>query len=78
MDTSKIIDALGGNKAVMESTGLSKGRISQWRNGERVPLPWLHFFLTRLPQYSDEIQAEIDAEISRKASESEARKEAAA
>lgn len=47
MDTSAIIDRLGGNKAVIELTGLTKGRISQWRTENVIPRPWLMFFLEK-------------------------------
>lgn len=49
MDTKKIIEAVGGRKAVMEMTGLTKGRISQWVTEESIPAPWLKFFEAKFP-----------------------------
>lgn len=49
MDTKKIIAEVGGRKAVMEMTGLTKGRISQWVNDNKIPAPWLKFFQAKFP-----------------------------
>ncbi|WP_165973770.1 hypothetical protein [Paucimonas lemoignei] len=45
----KIIDAVGGRKAVIEMTGLSRGRISQWVTDKAIPTPWLKFFEAKFP-----------------------------
>jgi hypothetical protein len=50
MDTKKIIDAVGGRKAVMSMTGLTKGRISQWAVANDIPTPWLKFFEAKFPE----------------------------
>lgn len=49
MDVGTIIDELGGNKAVMGMTGLTKGRISQWRTENHIPRAWRKFFAGRRP-----------------------------
>lgn len=49
MDTLKIIEAIGGRKAVIEMTGLSRGRISQWVTEKSIPTPWLKFFEAKFP-----------------------------
>jgi hypothetical protein len=42
MDYSKIIDALGGTKAVAEICHVTDGRVSQWRH-EGIPGPHLRY-----------------------------------
>jgi hypothetical protein len=49
MDCENIINALGGRKKVMEMTGLSKGRISQWATSGRIPVSWMKFFAASRP-----------------------------
>jgi len=49
MDTRKIIEAVGGRKAVIEMTGLTRGRIYQWMDEENIPTPWLKFFEAKYP-----------------------------
>lgn len=46
---AEIIDACGGNKAVIELTGLTKGRISQWRTENHIPRPWLRYLQKAKP-----------------------------
>jgi hypothetical protein len=41
MNTKQIIKLLGGPISVMEITGLSKGRISQWATANEITRPWL-------------------------------------
>lgn len=49
MDVARIIGLLGGTKAVMGITGLSRARISQWRSANYIPRPWLLLFRERRP-----------------------------
>jgi hypothetical protein len=49
MDAQKIIDAIGGRKAAMALTGLTKGRISQFITGNHIPRPWLMLFEEKFP-----------------------------
>jgi hypothetical protein len=50
MDTKKLMDVLGGRKAVIEITELTRGRISQWVVENEVPTPWLKFFKAKFPR----------------------------
>lgn len=34
----------------MDMTGLSRGRIYQWLDGEPIPKPWLKFFQAKFPK----------------------------
>jgi len=49
MDASTLINKLGGTSAVIEMTGLTKGRISQWRTENSIPKPWMMFFREKRP-----------------------------
>ena len=49
MNAEKIIKAIGGRKVVIEMTGLTKGRISQWVVDNSIPVPWLKFFGAKFP-----------------------------
>lgn len=49
IDAGEVIDRLGGSKTVQEMTGLSKGRISQWRTENHIPKPWLEFLRVKHP-----------------------------
>lgn len=40
---------MGGRKAVMEFTGLSKGRLSQWVGENRIPEAWMAAFRALRP-----------------------------
>lgn len=48
-EAQQIIDLMGGRKAVMEITGLTKGRISQWVSENSIPRYWLLEFHLRNP-----------------------------
>jgi hypothetical protein len=50
MTAADIIDRLGGSKEVQKLTGLSKGRISQWRTENHIPRPWRQFFESAHPK----------------------------
>lgn len=50
MDAKTIIDNLGGQSAVRELTGLSKGRISQWWTGNHIPRSWLLYLSEKRPE----------------------------
>jgi hypothetical protein len=56
MDASDIIARLGGTKKVIEITGLTRGRISQWRTENAIPKPWLLLFCERDPKLARAIQ----------------------
>jgi hypothetical protein len=49
MDVSNVIERLGGTKGVQQLTGLSKGRISQWRTENHIPRAWLMFLKNKRP-----------------------------
>lgn len=40
MNTTEIIQEMGGRQAVIELTQLSKGRISQWEKQNHIPRAW--------------------------------------
>lgn len=50
MKAQTIIDLMGGRKQVMEITGLTKGRLSQWVSEDRIPKYWLLEFHLRKPE----------------------------
>lgn len=56
MNASEIIDRLGGTKKVIEITGLSRARISQWRTENAIPKPWLLLFCERDPRLARDIE----------------------
>ncbi|MFM0479099.1 hypothetical protein PQQ81_01070 [Paraburkholderia strydomiana] len=49
MNANQIVTLMGGRKAVIEITGLTKGRISQWVNEDHIPAPWLAAFKAMKP-----------------------------
>lgn len=49
MDASKIIDLLGGTRAVSIDCGVTDGAISQWRNNG-IPHPWVKYLVTAYPE----------------------------
>jgi hypothetical protein len=51
MDAKQLIEHIGGPAKVMEETGLSKGRISQWSTSGTIPTPWLKYFRQKYPQF---------------------------
>lgn len=53
-----VISRLGGTKEVRRLTGLSKGRISQWRIENRIPTPWEKFLRAYKPAAFDENEEE--------------------
>lgn len=44
MNAINIIEAMGGRRRVMDITGLSKGRISQWVSSNHIPESWMVAF----------------------------------
>lgn len=49
MDAADIIERLGGSKAVQALTGLTKGRISQWKTENHIPKSWKKFLQSIRP-----------------------------
>jgi len=49
LTAAEIIDRLGGNSTVQAITGLSKGRISQWRGENHIPEPWMRVLKAEHP-----------------------------
>lgn len=49
MNTEQIIELLGGRKEVMDDTGLSKGRLSQWVTADRITPSWERYFRAKRP-----------------------------
>jgi len=52
VQTSALIDALGGTGEVASLCRISAPSISGWRK-RGIPHPWLMFFRERFPQYFD-------------------------
>lgn len=50
MNAEKVIEIMGGRKRVMQITGLSKGRISQWVGEDRIPHAWMMAFRAMKPK----------------------------
>ncbi|MCA3186307.1 hypothetical protein [Cupriavidus sp.] len=53
MNARDLISALGGTEALTAETGLSEGRISQWRTANYIPKPWVKFLRARFPTEVD-------------------------
>ena len=49
MNVEKFILDIGGRKFLIELTGLSKGRISQWVIENRIPRAWIKYFIEKFP-----------------------------
>jgi hypothetical protein len=49
MNTKHLIELLGGPAKIMEDTGLSKGRISQWGAADEITRPWLELYKLKRP-----------------------------
>ncbi|CAB3804847.1 hypothetical protein GCM10011400_51590 [Paraburkholderia caffeinilytica] len=50
MNATKVIEAMGGRRRVMDITGLSKGRISQWTSSNHIPDSWMVAFRALDPE----------------------------
>lgn len=50
MDVEQFIAEIGGRSVVIDETGLTKGRISQWCQEQRIPKPWIKFFREKYPK----------------------------
>lgn len=48
MNTSELIDALGGNSKVAKTCEISEAAVSQWRK-KGMPKPWQKFFKIKRP-----------------------------
>jgi hypothetical protein len=61
MNANQVIEVMGGRKAVMKITGLSKGRISQWITQNHIPNSWLAAFRALKPAaFADQADAASD------------------
>jgi hypothetical protein len=49
MNAEQVIVAMGGRAKVIELTGLSKGRISQWVTDNSIPKAWMRLFHEKRP-----------------------------
>ncbi len=49
MNVDNFISAIGGRKVLIESTGLTKGRISQWAIDNNIPRPWVKYLNEKFP-----------------------------
>ncbi len=49
MDIENFIKDIGGRKVLIELTGLTKGRISQWVTENKIPRPWIKYLLEIYP-----------------------------
>jgi len=56
-DVGRLIDEFGGSKALQDLTGLSKGRISQWRTENSIPRPWRLVLQAKRPDLFDDAGA---------------------
>lgn len=50
MDVENFIEEIGGRAVVIDETGLTKGRISQWVTERRIPKPWIKFLREKYPE----------------------------
>jgi hypothetical protein len=50
VNVGRVIDRLGGPKEVQALTGLSKGRISQWRTENHIPESWCRYLRAIRPE----------------------------
>lgn len=50
MNTSQIIETMGGRAKVLKLTGLTKGRISQWEKDDKIPRAWHLLFYQMYPR----------------------------
>lgn len=49
MDANQIVQAMGGRAAVIQITGLTRGRIAQWVANNQIPRAWLQAFHAMKP-----------------------------
>ena len=61
MKATDIVQALGGRRKVIELTGLTKGRISQWEKQNHIPRSWLLAFHALNPEIPFPAQLGADA-----------------
>ena len=59
MDIKSFITEIGGRKSVIEETGLTKGRISQWVIENKLTRPWILYFQIKYPEASRKYGVEI-------------------
>jgi uncharacterized protein (DUF2249 family) len=52
MNIDAFIQDVGGRQVIIEMTGLTKGRISQWVTENHVPRPWRKYLSERFPAQS--------------------------
>ncbi len=50
INVEQFISDIGGRKLLIELTGLSKGRISQWVIENHIPRAWARYFLEKYPR----------------------------
>lgn len=65
MNAKQIIAAAGGRKAVIEMTGLTRGRISQWVVSDQIPKAWLKFFEAKFPHVDFTSSARVSGHAGR-------------
>lgn len=58
-NTSKLIDALGGNKKVAKTCDITEQAVSQWRK-KGMPKPWQKLFKQRNPKVFSQFQGETN------------------
>jgi len=49
MDVEKFIEEIGGRAVIIEQTGLTKSRISQWCKERAIPRPWVKYLREKYP-----------------------------
>lgn len=49
MNINAFISDIGGRKVLIDDTGLTKGRISQWVKDKRIPAPWVKYLCEKYP-----------------------------
>ncbi len=49
INVEQFISDVGGRKLLIELTGLTKGRISQWAIENHIPRAWSLYFLEKYP-----------------------------
>lgn len=50
MNIESFISDIGGRQVLIEDTGLTKGRISQWVTEKKIPAPWVKYLCSKYPK----------------------------
>lgn len=50
MNIQSFISDIGGRQILIDETGLTKGRISQWVTENKIPSPWVKYLCAKYPK----------------------------